>query len=221
VAIAARRTERLAEIAGELTALGAADVAALPLDVTDSASVSTALAAAQKRFGTLDVVVNNAGIVTRGPALDMAEGAFEAVLDTNLRGVWQVSRAAARQWRAAGRGGAIVNIASIVGLRVTGGIAPYAVSKAGVIQMTKVLALEWARHDIRVNALAPGYFKTPLNEDFFATPAGEAIVKRVPMRRLGALEDLDAPFLLLATPASRFMTGAVLAVDGGHLVSGL
>jgi NAD(P)-dependent dehydrogenase (short-subunit alcohol dehydrogenase family) len=122
---------------------------------------------------------------------------------------------------AAQGGGSIVNIASILGLRVTGGVAPYAVSKAGVVQMTKALALEWARHRIRVNALAPGYIETELNDAFFAGDAGKALIRRIPQRRLGELQELDGPLLLLASGAGSFMTGSVVTVDGGHLVSGL
>jgi NAD(P)-dependent dehydrogenase (short-subunit alcohol dehydrogenase family) len=119
------------------------------------------------------------------------------------------------------RGGAIVNVGSILGIRQAGGVLPYAVSKAGVIQLTKSLALEWARYGIRVNALAPGYIETALNTEFWQTPEGAALVRRIPQRRLGKLTDLDGPMMLLASDASRYMTGAVLAVDGGHLVSSL
>ena len=117
--------------------------------------------------------------------------------------------------------GSVVNIASILGLRVAGAVAPYAISKAGVIQMTKALALEWARYGIRVNALAPGYFVTELNDDFFESDAGKALIRRVPQRRLGQLEELDGPLLLLVSHAGSFMTGSVVTVDGGHMVSGL
>jgi NAD(P)-dependent dehydrogenase (short-subunit alcohol dehydrogenase family) len=191
------------------------------LDVADESSVRTALAEATRQLGGLDVVVNNAGIATSGAALDHSVEDFDRLMDTNLRGVWLVATEAARQWVAQKRPGAIINVASILGLRVGSGVAPYAMSKAGVIQMTKALALEWARHNIRVNALAPGYIATPLNEGFFKTEQGQAVIKRVPMRRLGELRDLDGPFLLLASEASRFMTGTVVAVDGGHLVSSL
>jgi NAD(P)-dependent dehydrogenase (short-subunit alcohol dehydrogenase family) len=120
-----------------------------------------------------------------------------------------------------GTGGSIVNIASILGLRVAGGVTPYAISKAAVVQMTKSLALEWARHRIRVNALAPGYIETELNDDFFGSDAGKALIRRIPQRRLGETRELDGPLLLLASDAGSYMTGSVVAVDGGHLVSGL
>ena len=115
----------------------------------------------------------------------------------------------------------MINIASILGLRQASGVSPYAISKAGVVQMTKVLALEWARHGVRVNALAPGYIDTPMTSDFFATDMGKSMIARIPMRRIGKPEDLDGPFLLLATEASAFKTGAIIPVDGGHLVNSM
>ncbi|WP_372422964.1 SDR family NAD(P)-dependent oxidoreductase [Salinarimonas chemoclinalis] len=218
VSVAARRRERLAALVGELEAAGAAGATALDLDVTDAHSVADCFDALP---APLDVLVNNAGISGPGAAIDLPVETFDAIMATNLRGPWLMATHAACAWRDAGRGGTIVGIASIVAERVAGGVAPYCISKAGVKQMTAALALEWARFGIRVNALAPGYIETEINAGFFDTPAGEALVKRIPMRRLGRPEDLDAPFLLLATDAAPWMTGALVPVDGGHLVSGL
>jgi NAD(P)-dependent dehydrogenase (short-subunit alcohol dehydrogenase family) len=212
--VAARRREKLEALIAEL----GPGARAVSLDVADEESVEAAFAALD---APLDVLVNNAGIAGTSAALDTGPEEFDRILATNLRGVWLASTAAARAWRDAKQGGAIVNIASILGMRVAGGVAPYCVSKAGVVQMTKALALEWARHGIRVNALAPGYIGTDINAGFFASEAGQAMVKRIPMRRLGRPEELDGAFLLLATEASSWMTGTVLTVDGGHTVSSL
>ncbi len=220
VTVAARRRDKLEALVRDLQEAGAADTRAIDLDVSDEASVDVAFAAL-KDGPPLDVVVNNAGIAGTGPAIDTQTTEFDRIIGTNLRGVWLMSVAAARQWRDAKRSGVILNIASILGLRVIGGTAPYVVSKAGVVQMTEVLALEWARFGIRVNALAPGYIATDINAEFFATEPGLQMIRRIPMRRLGKPEDLDAPFLLLATDASAWMTGATIPVDGGHLVSAL
>lgn len=220
VTVAARRRERLDQLVDELHRLGAPEARALDLDVADSASVARALKEAEA-LGPLDVVVNNAGISEGRPSLDVPETLYDAVVDTNLKGVWLVSTGAARAWREAGRAGVIVNIASILGIGVTGAVSVYAATKAGVIQMTAAQALEWARYRIRVNALAPGYIATEMNSDFFDSEPGLAMIKRIPMRRLGEPADLDGAFLLLATDASRWMTGSCIAVDGGHLVSAL
>jgi NAD(P)-dependent dehydrogenase (short-subunit alcohol dehydrogenase family) len=169
----------------------------------------------------LDVLVNNAGISDGRPALDLDLDTFDAVIATNLRGVFLMATEAARAWRDAKSGGAIVNIASILGFRVAGAVPAYAASKAAVVQLTAALALEWARYGVRVNALAPGYIETELNSDFFASEPGLAMIRRIPMRRLGQPDDLDGAFLLLATDASAWMTGTTLTVDGGHLVSSL
>lgn len=218
VILAARRLDRLEALAVDLRRAGAASATAYALDVTDADAIASFVAALPE---APDILVNNAGISAAAPALDTSVADFDAVTATNLRGPFLLAVETARRWRAAGRGGSIVNIASILGLRVAGGVASYAVSKAAIRQMNAALALEWARFGIRVNALAPGYIETEINADFFATPAGEAMVKRIPMRRLGRPEDLDAAFLLLATDAAPWMTGVFLPVDGGHLVSGL
>jgi NAD(P)-dependent dehydrogenase (short-subunit alcohol dehydrogenase family) len=139
----------------------------------------------------------------------------------NLSGVFRVAQATAREMVRAGRGGSIVNIASILGLRVRAKVIAYAATKAAVVQLTKALALEWADHGIRVNALAPGYFETDINREFLQSEFGRSIVARVPQKRTGRLQELDGPLLLLASDASSYMTGEVIAVDGGHLVSTL
>jgi len=214
VVLAARRTDRLEAAVDEIRSKGGA-ARAIALDVTDEASIAAAFAAAP-----VDILVNNAGISSPGKAMSYAASDWDAVMATNLRGAFLVAQAAA-QSMAERKGGSIVNVASILGLRVAGDLAAYAASKAGLVQLTKALALEWARHGIRVNALCPGYIVTDLNAEFFASPGGAALVKRIPQRRVGQPDDLDGALLLLASDASRYITGAALPVDGGHLVSSL
>ena len=220
VAAAARRTERLQELARECESLPG-KVLPLALDVSSVAAIEVGVNEAVRMLGGLDVLVNNAGVGETEAALSVSEAQWDAQLDVNLKGCFFAAQAAAKLMAERNGSGAIVNIASILGERVAGRVAPYAISKAGLIQMTKALALEWARHAIRVNALAPGYIVTDINREFFAGDAGEALKKRIPMRRAGELDDLDGPLLLLCSDAGRYMTGAVVAVDGGHLVSGL
>lgn len=220
VTLLARRADLAAGVAREIEVAGG-QALALAGDVTHVDDLKRAVGAVEARWGLPTLLLNNAGIVHHETALDLAEADWDRVMETNLKGAFLASQIMAQHWVAAGTGGNIVNIASILGVRVAGRAMPYAVSKAGLIQMTKALALEWARHGIRVNALAPGYILTDLNKEFFATPAGAELVKRIPQRRMGAPEDLDGPLLLLASAASSYMTGAVLPVDGGHLNSGL
>jgi NAD(P)-dependent dehydrogenase (short-subunit alcohol dehydrogenase family) len=220
VALAARRRERVAEVAEAIRARGGTAVG-VELDVTRRASVTTAVAEAAAALGRLDILVNNAGVTANGAFLDIDEEAWDRVVDTNLKGAFAVAQEAARRMRDQGTGGAIVNIASILGLRVAGHVAPYAASKAALVQLTRAMALELARHDIRVNALCPGYMETDLNRDFFASDAGQALIRRIPQRRLGRPEELDGPLLLLCSNAASYMTGSTLVADGGHLVSSL
>ena len=220
VVLAARRVDKLEEEVAALTEAGYSAYA-VELDVTDSESIANAFDEAQRRAGLPEVIVNNAGITTTTAALDLSLEQWCRIVDTNLTGCFLVAREAASRLKAAAKGGAVVNIASILGLRQAGMVAPYSASKAALIQLTKSLALEWARHGIRVNALAPGYIETDINRDFFASEAGQRLIKRIPQRRLGQPEHLDAPLLLLCSDSAAYMTGSVLAVDGGHLVSSL
>jgi NAD(P)-dependent dehydrogenase (short-subunit alcohol dehydrogenase family) len=221
VVIGARRVARLEALAAELLALGAADVTVLEFDVTSPESVVNGFDTIAATGGPLDVVVNNAGMSGEGLAIDLPIERFDEVMAINLRGVWLVATEAARRWRDTERGGAVVNIASIQGERVATGIAAYSASKAAVVHMTRGLALEWARYGIRVNAIEPGYVRTEMTDTLWETDHGKAMIKRIPMRRLGTPEELDGALLLLATDAGSWITGAALAVDGGHLVSSL
>ena len=192
------------------------------LDVTDEASITAALDAAAAKFGPADILINNAGVAVTQPFLKHTGAEWDSVVDVNLRGAFQVGREAAKRMVEAKRGGSIVNIASILGERVAGGLSSYAASKAGLIQLTRSMAIELARYDIRVNALAPGYIVTDINEAHFNSDAGQAMIKRIPQRRIGTMGDLDGPLLLLASAtAGAHMTGSVITVDGGHSVNSL
>jgi NAD(P)-dependent dehydrogenase (short-subunit alcohol dehydrogenase family) len=217
VVLAARRIDRLRELAADMPG----NVSAVAMEVSDPDSVRRAFDEVCERLGAPDIILNNAGITVTKPALEQTEADFDAVIDTNLKGGWLVATEGARRLVAAGKPGVIINTASILGERVSGAVAPYAISKAGVVQATKALALELARYGIRVNALLPGYVMTDLNQAFLSSEAGERLRQRIPSRRFGELTDLDAPLLLLAGDGGRHITGATLAVDGGHLVSGL
>jgi len=220
VVAAARRTERLAALVAQIGLAGGKAIA-VPLDVNERDSVRQAIAATTSAAGVPDIVVNNAGVAQAKPSLDLTEEDWRGVLDTNLDGAWRVAQESARAMVSAGKGGSIINIASVLGLRVATSLLAYSAAKAALVQVTKALALEWARHGIRVNAIAPGYVETDMNRGFFQTEAGQAMVRRVPQRRIGSPSDLDGALLLLASGASSYMTGSVLVVDGGHVVNSL
>jgi NAD(P)-dependent dehydrogenase (short-subunit alcohol dehydrogenase family) len=216
--LTARTVADLRRTAEEAVALGVqADV--FPADLGHDAEIDALVAATVRRFGRLDVLVNNAGILRDRMLFNMAEDEWDAVRGLNLRAPALVARAAARQMRAQG-GGRIVNVASIGATIPIANLAAYCVSKAGLVQLTRVMALELARHGVRVNAVCPGYFATPMNEEFFASEPGQRIVRsRIPLRRLGDPAELVPAVLLLASPASSFMTGSVVVVDGGHTLT--
>jgi NAD(P)-dependent dehydrogenase (short-subunit alcohol dehydrogenase family) len=220
IALVARRRGRLEALAERIRASGGSAVAA-PADVTQPGAFEAAFAHAEERLGPIDGLINNAGIGGETvPALDVTRDGWNAVVATNLSAPFFVAQTFARAVVKRGGNGSIVNVASIVGLRTGGALAAYAASKAGLIHLTRILALEWARHGIRVNAIAPGYVRTELNAEFLDA-AAETISRRIPARRIGVLDDLDGAILFLASGASAYVTGTVLPVDGGHLVSSL
>jgi len=215
VAIAARRLEPLVELEKEIEAL---DGRAIPLrlDVTDAASVADCVAAAETELGPISILVNNAGIADGKPALEVSEADWDRVVDTNLKGAWLMAQAVAEHMLRLGHGGSIVNTASVLGLAGSGQIPAYCASKGGLVNLTRALAVEWARHGIRVNALAPGYIETDINRGFLNSAAGEALRKRIPLQRFGETGDLDGALLLLASDASRYITGSIIVIDGGQ-----
>lgn len=217
VVAGARREDRLHRLVDDIAAAGGAALA-VAMDVTDAASVAAAFAAAEAKFGTVDLLVNNAGVAAPGTLHKTAEADWDWVVDTNLKGAWLVAAEAARRMLAARRGGAIVNIASVLGMATSRGHGVYSATKAGVIQLTKHMALELAGKNIRVNAICPGYFKTEMNDEYFDSAAGQAYIAATPGGRLGRMEEMDGPLLLLASDAGSFINGALLPVDGGHLV---
>ena len=220
VAVAARRVDSLRELEQRIVAAGGR-AHAIALDVTRRESVVAAFEQAAEALGPVTVVVNNAGVAVTKPILEQTEEDWMGVIEVNLNGAWRVAQEAARHMVKHQRGGSIVNIASILGLRVSAQVPAYAASKAALIQLTKAMALELARHKIRVNALAPGYVETSINREFFGSDAGQALVKRIPQRRIGAPGELDGALLLLASDAGSYATGSVLVVDGGQLVNTL
>ncbi len=220
VALAARRREKLDETAEIIREHGGTAVC-LELDVTDALSITNCIRETESELGTPDILVNNAGIARQAFLAEMSEEDWDAVLDTNLKGVFLVAQAAAKSMIKADKHGSIINIASILGIRVSKALGSYIAAKAGVIQLTKAMALEWSRNKIRVNALAPGYFVTEINQHQFDDAAHERIKHSVPLGRVGELEEIAGPLLLLASDAGNYMTGSIVTVDGGHLCGSL
>jgi NAD(P)-dependent dehydrogenase (short-subunit alcohol dehydrogenase family) len=220
VALAARRTDLIQAEAQRIVDVGGKAIA-VTMDVTNTRSIGSALDQIEQSLGVVTVVINNAGITVPKLLLDLSDADWTNVIDTNLNGVAYVTRETARRMIRAGTGGSIVNIASILAERAQKALTNYAASKAAVVQFTKVAALELAQHNIRVNALCPGYFQTELNGEWFKTSDGQALIKRIPQRRTGNLDELNGPLLLLASDAGSLMTGSAVTVDGGHVLSDL
>lgn len=221
VVLAARRTDKLQARVDELRGAGH-DAMSVALDVADSTSVTAAFDAIVATWGVPDVIINNAGMEPGVfTYITLEEGDWDAVMNTNLKGVWLMAREASRRWIEHKRGGNIVNIASITGYRQQKGITPYATSKAAVLQLTKQIALEGAKHGIRCNALSPGYFLSKVSATLLESEQAQDFVKAIPQRRTGNLEDYDGALLLLTSDASAHMTGESIVIDGGHLVSSL
>ena len=221
--LAARQLDKLAELEREI-ADGGGRVASVALDVTDRASIERAVAGIEAALGPIDVLINNAGVAVSKGVLEQTEADWDKVVGTNLKGAFFVAQAVAKRMVERGPkpawGGNIVNIASVLALDVVGHLAPYAASKGGLWQLTRTMALELARHEVRVNALAPGYIVTEINREFLETgAAGERMKQRIPQRRFGTPEDLDGALLLLASNASRYMTGSIVVLDGGLMLA--
>ena len=222
VALAARRRDRLHQVATKIEHKGNR-VVVCEMDVTDPPTIKRSFERIEDKLGAVDVLVNNAGIASTSSALESDESEWDEVIDTNLKGAWLVAQQTAHRLVRLKKPGAIINIASILGYRVAKGISSYAASKAGLIQLTQALALEWAKEKIRVNAIAPGYVLTEMNQEFFEknSSASESIVRNIPQRRIGTPEELTGALLLLASDASSYMTGSTIVVDGGHMQASL
>jgi NAD(P)-dependent dehydrogenase (short-subunit alcohol dehydrogenase family) len=217
VALVARRADRLKALKDEIEGKGGKTVA-IEADVTDRGAMVRAFDGAEKAFGTVTILVNNAGIAHGGRAVEVTPEEWHKVVSTNLDAVFFWAQEAARRMLAAKKQGAIVNIASVLGLSVSKGAVAYAAAKAGVVQVTKALAVELAFKGVRVNAIAPGWFVTEMNNDYLAGEAGTAIKREIPMGRFGNPGDLDGALLLLTSGAGSYITGATIVVDGGQVV---
>jgi 3-oxoacyl-[acyl-carrier protein] reductase len=218
VGLVARRTERLAQVKARIEAAGGHAVA-VAADMLDRAAIDRAYDAVEAAFGTVTILVNNAGVAHSHRAVELPESEWRRVLGTNLDAVFFCAQEGARRMLAAGKPGAIVNIASVLGFGVAKGVVAYATAKAAVVQMTKALGLELAFKGIRVNAIAPGWFMTDLNREYLTGEAGEKLKRDIPVGRFGEDGDLDGALLLLVSEAGRYIVGTTIVVDGGQLVA--
>jgi NAD(P)-dependent dehydrogenase (short-subunit alcohol dehydrogenase family) len=215
IAACGRRIERLQALKAEIESVGG-KCATIAFDVTDDGRIATAFDEAEAALGPIDILINNAGMNLPGLVLERSIEEFDAVLMTDLRAPFLIARESGRRMIARGKGGRIVNVGSIGAFRVLPGLTAYCIAKAGVGMMTQCLAREWARYEINVNAICPGYVQTELNSDWFHSDGGNAQIRSFPKRRLVREEDLDGMLLLLASDASRAITGSLLTIDDGQ-----
>ncbi|MFC1671189.1 SDR family NAD(P)-dependent oxidoreductase [Spirochaetota bacterium] len=220
IVICSRRIEVCEEAAKEINKKTGAEVVPMRCDITSTEEVEKLVKDVVEKFGGIDILYNSAGIGgSEKPILKMEEADWDRVLDINLKGAFIVSKAVAESMKERGKGGKIVNVASIGGTITFPNMSAYCASKGGMVQLTKVMALEWARYDIQVNVIQPGYFETPMNTEFFSSDVGKAIInKNVPQKRLGNINEIKGLAVLLASDASSFMTGAAVIIDGGYTI---
>lgn len=218
IVIASRRLEKCEEACEEISKRTGVKTLPHRCDITNKHEIHALVDDVVKEFGHIDILVNNSGIGgSEKPILEMVEEDWDNAMDTNLKGVFTLSQAVVRKMCERGKGGKVINVASIGALVAFPNMSAYCASKGGCMQLTKVMALEWARYNIQVNAILPGYFDTPLNKDFFSTDIGQKIIKQhIPMRRLAQIEEVKGAAILLASEASSFMTGSAIVIDGGH-----
>ncbi len=221
VVLAARRLDQIRDQAEKISAATDQKAIAIQTDVKNARSIRSAFDEAEQTLSMPTIIINNAGLARNNFAQLLCEEEWHDVIETNLSAVWRVSKEASNRMIRAKSGGAIINISSILAERPGLMLASYAAAKAGVKQFTRTIAIELARHNIRVNALAPGYFRTAISSDFLDSESGIKMIQRIPMNRIGALDELTGPLLLLASRAGAYMTGATIIVDGGHVGAAL
>ena len=217
VALAARRLDRLQALCDEIAAVGC-DALPVTLDVNDPGAIKTAADIVESRLGPIDILVNNSGISVQRRLGDYSPADFDQVMNTNLRGAFFVAQEVGRRM-VSRKSGRIINISSVAGLRAINQLAVYGMSKAGLIQMTRAMALEWGRHGVNVNAICPGYIETEINSDYWKSEGGQKLLSMLPRKRIGQSQDLDGVLLLLASDASTFLNGAVISADDGFSIA--